>query len=138
MSSDILDPAHGKMRAFAEELVANPTTSLRGAMLKSGYAPATAQQPTAIVKGPSFQALLQQYLPQDKILRRHGELIETDNENVALGAVKLAHQVRGNLASDGASFTQLNVKFEGAPQTYETPEGEVLDVETGVDELLDG
>jgi hypothetical protein len=137
MSSQEIRTLPGKASALFDKLAEDPSKPMGEAMREVGYAEMTSRDPGQIVKGVGFQALLAKYLPQDKILKRHAELVDTDNESVALGAVKLAHQVSGNLTADGASFTQLNVKFEGAPQSYETPDGEVLDIEIDVDDMLD-
>jgi len=108
-------------------LAENPTASTKEALIHAGYSPSVAKTPGNITKAESFQELLDQYLPQNKLLNRHGELVDSENETVALGAVKLAHQVRGNLNSGENALANITINFEGAPVSYDM-EGEVVDI----------
>ena len=56
--------------------------------LKSGYSPATAQQSTAITQTKTFQQLLNEYFPDNKLLGLWDALTQSKNENIVLGALK--------------------------------------------------
>lgn len=121
---------HEQLRErLAKRLVQSdaPVKSLGKVMQEVGFTPTEAKTPSKVLESKSFQSLLDKYLPQDKVLNRHGQLVESDNEAVALGAVKLAHQVRGNF-NEGTQVNNFVVQFENAPQEYETSDGEVIDI----------
>lgn len=68
----------------------------QGEILKeAGYAKSLVANPSHITRTKSFQALLEKYLPMNKIVQRHAELIESQTENVALNAVTLGYRVQG-------------------------------------------
>lgn len=96
-------------------------------MIEAGYSPNQAKSPQQVLSKSTFQSLLEKYLPQDKVLNRHGQLVDSDNETIALGAVKLAHQVRGNF-NEGTQVNNFVVSFENAPEAYETSDGETVDI----------
>jgi len=115
--------------ALAKEMGANLSQPTGHAMRKVGYSEHTIKKAGTTINSVGFQSLMDKYIPQDKILKRHSELVATDNEAVALGAVKLAHQVRGNMDDHKQAGNIIQVNFEGAPKRFEM-DGEIVDINT--------
>jgi hypothetical protein len=92
--------------------------SIEADMLAAGYAPSTARQQKEILKNPSFEGLLEQYLPDNKVMLAHEEgleavrihgtndnFIEVPDHATRLKAAELAYKVKGRLKD--------SVKHEG-------------------------
>jgi len=95
---------------------------------EAGYSDAVTTTPGKIMETDTFQALLNELLPEELTVKRHKELVITDNEAVAIQAVKLAHQLRGRLENvRQAQQQQVVINFGNAPSSA-VIEGEVVDI----------
>lgn len=98
-------------RNMSEGIIEAPAVAARAA----GFAASTANAITNTIKSKSFQDLLEQFLPDHKILKAHSELITTENEAVRLGSIKLAYQVKGKLDADNTMNPTVNIAFLNEP-----------------------
>jgi hypothetical protein len=63
---------------------------------EAGYTPQTAKRTAEVMNKPSFQALLQKYLPMERIVNTHKQLLEqTEDKGVQLRATELGYKVSG-------------------------------------------
>lgn len=69
------DEIKARHRALIEEVEKNGGKMTK-AILAVGYAPSTANNPKAITESKSWKALMEEYLPQDKVALRHQELLD--------------------------------------------------------------
>lgn len=106
-----------RMKKLAVAMVAKGSKSLAQEMKKVGYSENTARAPSKITRSQSWQALMDQYLPQDLIARKHSELLEAEDvvfiprgkkilekrrpDHMARRAgIEMAHKLRGNFAPE--------------------------------------
>ena len=106
-----------RMIKTAQALVANGGKSVADAARQAGYSEAIARNPQKITKTKSWQALMEEYLPQDLIAQKHRELLDAEDivfiprgnkilekkrpDNAARkGAIEMAHKLRGNFAPE--------------------------------------
>ena len=122
-----LDPYLSRKKALANELLVN-RGPVKESMLKAGYTEAMAKNPAQTLNSLSFQAILNDMLPDSFLLSRHKQLVATDNEAVSLNAVKLGYQVKGKLQPEQSGVTNVNISFGGAPVSYQTQDGTVIDI----------
>jgi hypothetical protein len=122
-----------KMEALAKRRAIYGTSETKAeSMVNSGYSPATAKNPSQIMELPGFQSLLEKYLPDNEILGVHKDLMQnSDNDNVKLGAVKLAHQVKGHLTESSRAPSVISFEFNNAPSDLMI-KGEATEVEKPV------
>ena len=112
-----------RMRKTAKILMENNGKSVSSAMREAGYPPTTAKNPQQVTKTKSWQALMDQYLPQDLIARKHQELLEAEEivfiprGNKILekkrpdfaarkAGVDMAHKLRGNFAPEKVELSK--------------------------------
>ncbi len=91
--------------------------SVSRAMREAGYKPSVVDSGTsAITRKEAFIAKFNEVIKDVSVITRHSELIQTDNEQVALRAVELALKVKGILSDEDKKqqsfnqfFTQINI-----------------------------
>ena len=111
-----------------ERMKENPDEPVSDALRYAGYSESVASKSTQVTKRGSFQALLKKMLPAEMLMSRHGQLIASENETVALGSVKLGYQLHGFLdEAKTPTAVELNVNFNGEPSSMMI-EGEVVDI----------
>jgi hypothetical protein len=108
-----------KQKALAKEIIENPSSTMKDAMIKVGYSENTAVAPSQITESKGFQELMNTYLDDDETLAVHKEQLhatkvisarngkdasaETDDfidvpDNQArLKAIELAYRIKGKL-----------------------------------------
>lgn len=107
-----------KQQTAIEKAVENGGNISR-AMLDSGYSPATAKTPQKLTESKAWQELMEEHLPDDKILIKHEEALEANKWNdftgerepdhqVRLKAVDLAYKLKGKIGG-----TQVNILNQG-------------------------
>lgn len=91
--------------------------SFREAAKEAGYSESVANSPAKVIKTQSWQALMDKYLPQDLVARKHAELLEAEDvvfiprgkkilerrrpDYMARRAgIEMAHKLRGNFAPE--------------------------------------
>ncbi len=106
-----------RMKKTAAILMESKGKSVSDAMRKAGYPATTAKNPQQVTRSQSWQALMDEYLPQDLIARKHQELLEAEEtvfiprgkeilerkrpDHAARKAgVDMAHKLRGNFAPE--------------------------------------
>lgn len=81
---------------------------------KAGYSEAYAQNSNKILETKSFQELLQEYLPDDRLLKKHNELLEKldNNGDIDVNSVKsgldMAYKLKGAYKDNLQPSQQLN------------------------------
>ena len=112
-----------RMIKTAKLLVGKGGKSFRQAAKEAGYSETVAKNPEKVTKTKSWQALMDQYLPQDLIARKHQELLEAE-ETVFIprgnkilekkrpdfaarkAGVDMAHKLRGNFAPEKVELSK--------------------------------
>lgn len=112
-----------RMRKTAKILLEKGSKSVSSAMREAGYSENTAKVPSKVTKTQSWQSLMDQYLPQDLIARKHQELLEAE-ETVFIprgnkilekkrpdfaarkAGVDMAHKLRGNFAPEKVELSK--------------------------------
>lgn len=65
-----------KQKKVARILLENKGRSVSSAMLEAGYPPATAKNPQQLTNSQGWKELMEEYLPDAEIAKRHQELME--------------------------------------------------------------
>ena len=125
---DINDSLLTRETKLAISLVENGRQNVGEQMKAVGYPESTARKPSSVLSRTSFQAVLAKMLPDNLVVSRHAQLIATDNEAVALGATKLAYQVKGQLTPENTGIANITVNFGNPPKDFESLDGVVVDI----------
>lgn len=117
-----------KQKELAKELLENPRQTMGDAMTKVGYAPTSAIHPKDVTESKGWNELLDTMLPDDKILLRHAEGLDSTkvvsshtepdytvpDYAIRKQYVELAYRVKGRLKE-----TAINVLNTGGDMTLE-------------------
>lgn len=88
------------------------------AMRDAGYSPATAKNPKVLLARPSWQELMETYLPDDSLLRALADDIEAKPGN-RVAELSLAAKMKGKLTekvdhtTNGEAIQPILVRFVG-------------------------
>ena len=96
------------------------------AMRDAGYSPNTAKNPHKLVARPSWQELMETYLPDEDLLRALAEDIEAKPGN-RIGELSLAARMKGKLTEKIDHTTAgkpITIVFDPAFNNEATPETE--------------
>lgn len=88
--------------------------SVSKAMLESGYPPTTAKNPQQVTKTKSWQQLMEKFLPDERLLSVHDELLDSKQDQIRLGAVGLGYKVKGKLqpeTQNNFNVGEMSVRF---------------------------
>lgn len=83
-------------------------------MVKAGYSPNTAKAPTKVTKSKGWKVLMDEMLPDSKLLSVHEELLDSTQPQIRLGAVGLGYKVKGKLqpeAVNNFNVSEMSVQF---------------------------
>lgn len=86
-----------KQRLVAQNLLENTGKSVSQAMKEAGYKRGSYLNPQQLTRSKAWTKLIDKYLPDDKLLGKHSELVGSKNEKVSLSAIELAYKVKGRL-----------------------------------------
>lgn len=103
-----------KREKAVKMLVADPEIPVGQALKHADYSESSIKASQRIATGLGFRALLEKYLPDTMLVSRHSELVQSDNEDTALKAVKLGYQLKGHLEEQKQALA-LEVNFSGSP-----------------------
>ena len=91
------------------------------AMIKAGYSVATANQPKVLTESNAWKQVMNQYLPDSKLFKKHEEALDATKFNdftgdreadhsIRLKAVDMAYKLKGRgVEGSGVSNTQINI-----------------------------
>lgn len=74
-----------KQKLAASKLVENGGI-IGKAMISAGYSPATARTPQKLTERKGWKELMNKYLPDDKLLKKHNELLDK-KEYIVIGKI---------------------------------------------------
>lgn len=110
---------------YVENLAAPKPKPLGEVMREAGYSDKV--KPANITATDTFQKLLDELIPDDFLIKRHQELIASENEPVSVRAVELGYKVKKKLAGDTEGTRTLNINFGNQP-THAIIDGEFVDI----------
>jgi hypothetical protein len=113
--------ATNKQKALAKKIIANPSISMKEAMVSVGYSENTAIAPQNVTESIGWMELMEKYLPDDEVLETHKQGLkatkwltshtEPDKEiadhPTRLKAVELAYKVKRK--TEASVNVQVNV-----------------------------
>ena len=119
-------------KMFAEQLKQGRVPQKKEILLAAGYSKLVAASPNNVLARPSFQELLDRYLPEEFLLDKHKDLIATASEKTALAATKLGYQLRG-LGESRHTTTHLHAHaigwLDGQTNSPQAPPKTVQDID---------
>ena len=83
---------------------------VKPAMIAEGYSLTTAGNPYLVTRTKSWKELLDEYLPQEKLARKHDQLLNSEKDETAIKALDLAYKVRGDYAPVQSMSVHVTVK----------------------------
>ena len=83
-----------KQKRLAQKILENPRLSVSEAMRQVGYSPNTAKVPSDATQSKGFKELIEDYLPDDKLLQKHEEALEATKWNDFTGEREEDHTTR--------------------------------------------
>ena len=84
-----------------QKLVENGANSVSETMRQVGFSNAYASNPGKLKDTAKFNKLLKKYLPDNVLVDRHSQLINSSSDQVSLNAVELAYKLKGKTQKDG-------------------------------------
>lgn len=103
-----------KMRRMAAILIENPDEPLGSAMRQAGYSDSQAKNPHQITRTRTWQQLMDEYLPQDKLVAVLAEQLEATNTYILNGKVHTKPDNQARLKAADTAF-----KLRGVYNTEE-------------------
>jgi hypothetical protein len=106
-----------RQKKVAKEIMENNGTSISAAMRKAGYSDNYAKNPQELTQTKSWQELMDEYLPDDLIARKHNELLnKMDKEgeidaNAVKSGIDLAYKIKGKFAPEQHEHSVRQVKI---------------------------
>lgn len=79
------------------------------AMIQAGYSPATAKNPKNLTMSKGWQELMEEQLPDAKLLKKHNSLLNAPSKRVQLGALDLAYDIKNKKKTHVGNATQINI-----------------------------
>ena len=94
------------------------------AMLKAGYPRTTVNNPKVLTESKYWKQIMNQYLPDHKLFKKHEEALDATKWNdftgereadhsIRLKAVDMAYKLKGRGVDSSTSNTQINISFDG-------------------------
>ena len=74
--------------------------NLGKAMLAAGYEENTAKNPKNLTDSKGWAELTKKYLGEERLTKKHDQLLNAESETVQLGALKLGYEVTGKINTD--------------------------------------
>lgn len=95
---------------YYNNIICNTGNKTRVQMaLEAGYSPSTAEAPGRNIESkPAFQALLNERLPDKKLLATHEKLLDSPEENTVIRVLDMAYKLKGAYAAE----KHLNVNVD--------------------------
>lgn len=96
-------------------ILAEGGRSVSAAMREAGYSPSTATKPDKLTRSAGYQELIAQYLPEEKVLERHKELLDKKEILVVSDGAKLGSHLEntGQPHSDAKWAIDAFYKLKG-------------------------
>ena len=100
--------------------------SVSKAMLKAGYAPTTAKDPQRLTNTDDWKQVMNEYLPDHKLFKKHDEALDAtkwndftgereEDHSIRLKAVDMAYKLKGRMLDNaGVSNTQINITLDNS------------------------
>lgn len=95
-----------KQKQVAKDIMENHGKPISKAMLDAGYTPATSKNPSNLTNSKSWQELMEQYLPDEKLAKVHEEGLEATKWNDFTGDREKDYSVR-------KQYLELGYKIKG-------------------------
>lgn len=83
-----------RQKKVVKEIMENNGTSISAAMRKAGYSKNYSKNPQSLVSTKSWQELMEQYLPDELLTKRHRELLDDDDSSIRLRSVDLGYKIK--------------------------------------------
>ena len=93
-------------KAFKEVLNGSTITS---AMKKAGYAETTASTTGKLTNTDGWQELMQKYLPDSKLVKKHNQFLNSEREEIGIKALDMSYKLKGSYAPEKS--LNLNLEF---------------------------
>lgn len=68
--------------------------SVSAAMKEAGYSEAYSKHPEKLRRTKNFQDLLEEHLPDDLLVERHRDLVNSKDDNIGLRAVEAGYKIK--------------------------------------------
>lgn len=113
-----------KQRLVLKKIVENPRKSISGAMREVGYSSNTAVDPGNLTRSKGWKELMEQFLPDDKLLTKHNEAMEATKWNDFTGDREEDHAIRLRAVELG-----YKLKRHLGPEIVQQFNSEQMDIE---------
>jgi hypothetical protein len=67
---------------------------------EAGYAPGIVKNPDQVFEAKGFQEILNKYLPDDRLAKKHEQLLEDEKSEVQIKALDMAYKVKSSYAPE--------------------------------------
>lgn len=95
--------------AFQKVMESNGKKPMGEIMEEVGYAPSTVNTPNVLTASKGWKELMEQYLPDDKLARKHDELLEHEEGNIQTKALDMAYKLKGAYAPEKSISVNLHI-----------------------------
>lgn len=95
------------------ENLGSNTPKTQGQILsESGYAPAIVKNPHIITESKGFKELMEEHLPDNKLIKKHEQLLHDEESTIQIKALDMAYKLKGSYAPDKTQTLNLDLKAE--------------------------
>lgn len=103
-----------KQKLAAKKVLENTGRPMGQIMEEVGYKPGSVKNPQQLTESKGWKELMDKYLPDDKILDVHDQLLDSKRDEIRLGAVGLGYKVKGKLQPEAVNtfnVGEMSVRF---------------------------
>ena len=128
-----------KQKKALKEIVENGRTSISAVMRDVGYSDATATHPDKLTESKGWKELLEQYLPDGKLLKKHDEALEAvkwndftgekePDQSIRLRATELGYKLKNKLTDGNINISGDKVIAILGGTSVHKDEGDIQDI----------
>src|SRR3990167_7130532 len=113
-----------RQMAVIKDVLENKTP-VSVSMRNNGYSPKTAKTPKKLTKSDAWRQVMNEYLPDHKLFKKHEEALEAtrwndftgereEDHTIRLKAVDMAYKLKGHsMVNQGNNYQQVNISVDG-------------------------
>lgn len=101
-------PTIKQKKAFKE--ITENHRSVSAAMREVGYDESTATKPSNLTDSKGWAELMETYLPDDELAKKHKQFLNSDREEIGIKALDLSYKLKGSYAPDKNININMSVK----------------------------
>jgi len=98
-------------KKIAENLKSDKPIYKGKVLEKVGYSAGIAKSPSRVLESKGFKEILDKLLPNDRLAKKHKQLLEDEKSEIQIKALDMAYKVKGHYAEEKLDITTKSDKI---------------------------